>query len=348
MLKRNFLSVSLGLALLLGACSSVGANRPRIEAETGEPAAPTSAPTSTPLSLAPTLPPSEPTASPTPLATATLPPAPTDTLPAATATSRAPTPLPRPTGAGTAAGTGTPSGETARSVEAGISITPNLGVPGDRIRVDGDGFQPGETVNLHWVALEGDMTAPFSEVEADEDGSFSLQVAVPAAEDWPEGPAQEGEEIQLRATSASLGVGNFYYANFRYLTPFGAAPLALTYENAEYGYSLRLPNGWTWSWSNDDTSNVRFEAGTGGSGFVRVVSGADVDAHIPAVIAEEFPGQSYTVGLLGAGSYPGSQATTGSGRTVQFIPSGGRTYVLSFASGSGQPMWDVVGSFGLR
>src|SRR5690606_35056207 len=62
----------------------------------------------------------------------------------------------------------------------------------------------------------------------------------------------------------------------------------------------------------------------------------------------EFPGQGYTTGLLGAGAYPGTQATTDSGRTVQFIPSGGRTYVLSFVADNGQPMWSVIGTFALR
>lgn len=277
-------------------------------------------------------------------------PTPLPPSPEATPTRSTPTPLPEPTRIGSTQPAGEDEATTTPSGVAGISIEPNLGRPGEVITVSGDGFEPGEAVGLHWAGLDGESAPAFEEVEADEDGSFTQRVTVPPAADWPGGPAQEGDEIQIRATSATLGEGNFYYANFRYLTPFGVADApALPYENAEHGYRLEVPDGWTWSWVTGDTSDVRFTSTSGsGSGFVRVESGADVEALIPVIMAEEFPGESYETGLLGAGSYPGTQATTDGGRTVQFIPSGGRTYVLSFAGDNGQPLWSVIGSFALQ
>lgn len=317
------------LAMMLAACSRPVA--PTLPAETQAAIAPTAEPTATP--------PPPPTTTPLPTAT-----------PEPTPTRSTPTPLPEPTRIGpTQQGnegeaTRTPSGS------AGISIEPNLGRPGDTVTISGDGFAPGEVVTLHWAALDGTGMTAFEEVEADENGSFTRRIAVPPAANWPGGPAQEGDQLQIRATSASLGEGNFYYANFRYLTPFGVADApALPYENQEYGYRIEVPDGWTWSWVTGDTSDVRFSSTSGsGNGFIRVESGTDVEALIPVIMAEEFPGQGYTTGLLGAGAYPGTQATTDSGRTVQFIPSGGRTYVLSFVADNGQPMWSVIGTFALR
>jgi len=317
------------LAMMLAACSRPVA--PTLPAETQAAIAPTAEPTATP--------PPPPTTTPLPTAT-----------PEPTPTRSTPTPLPEPTRIGpTQQGnegeaTRTPSGS------AGISIEPNLGRPGDTVTISGDGFAPGEVVTLHWAALDGTGMTAFEEVEADENGSFTRRIAVPPAANWPGGPAQEGDQLQIRATSASLGEGNFYYANFRYLTPFGVADTpALPYENQDYSYRIEVPDGWTWSWVTGDTSDVRFSSTSGsGNGFIRVESGTDVEALIPVIMAEEFPGQGYTTGLLGAGAYPGTQATTDSGRTVQFIPSGGRTYVLSFVADNGQPMWSVIGTFALR
>lgn len=337
---------------MLSGCGLVGG------ADTAEPAATSEAaeltgPTSTPVTLAPTLG-AQPTATATPQATVTPMPTavPTDTEePEETTTGGTPTPLPGPTRIGTQEdeeGEETPSA-TRGSTQPGISISPQLGEPGDVTKVDGDGFEPGETVSLYWVA-PGSSTAtgtPYYELDADDEGSFTVDLIVLPAERWPGGPPQDGDEIQLQAVAPSLD-GGYYYANFKKLTHEANTALALTYESEDYGYQIQVLNGWEWDWQNDDTSNVRFSSASGsGSGFVRVENGTNVDALIPTVMGEEFPGQTYTTGLLGAGSYPGTQATLENGRTVQFIPSGGQTYVLSFVSDSGQPLWNVIGSFTL-
>lgn len=328
--KPVVFTMIVALAALLASCNTLGISP-----------SPTLAPTVTP---APTEMPTN-----TPAPTQTPEPTPTE-APTATATRQSPTPLPTPTRAaaneeeGETTATRQPSG----SVAPGISLSPQLGEPGDTISVRGDGFEPGEIVGLHWSSLEGSTGPLAQEVEADDDGSFTVEVLVPAANQWPGGSAQELDELQLRATSASLGEGNYYFANFKYLRSQGVSGPAVMFQNAVQGYQIRVPDGWEWAWTEDDTTNVRFQSSTGsGSGFVRAVSGDNVDAVIPVLMEEEFPGQTYETGLLGAGSYPGTQVTTGSGRTVQFIPSGGRTYVLSFVDDTGQPMWSVIGTFEL-
>ena len=316
------------LAVLMAGCDALGIS-----------ASPTLAPT---VTTAPTQPPTntpEPTPTPEPTATE---------APTATATRQPPTPLPTPTRTAEDEGETTATRQPSGSVTPGISISPQLGEPGDTVTVRGDGFEPNEIVGLHWSSLEGPTGAAVQEVEADDEGSFTANVLVPAASQWPGGAAQELDELQLRATSASLGEGNYYFANFKYLRPQGVSGPAVMFQNTVQGYQIRVPSGWEWAWTEDDTTNVRFQSDTGsGGGFVRVVSGDNVEALIPALMEEEFPGQGYETGLLGAGSYPGTQVTTASGRTVQFIPSGGRTYVLSFADDAGQPMWSVIGTFAL-
>ena len=172
------------LAVLMAGCDALGIS-----------ASPTLAPT---VTTAPTQPPTntpEPTPTPEPTATE---------APTATATRQPPTPLPTPTRTAEDEGETTATRQPSGSVTPGISISPQLGEPGDTVTVRGDGFEPNEIVGLHWSSLEGPTGAAVQEVEADDEGSFTANVLVPAASQWPGGAAQELDELQLRAPSEAL------------------------------------------------------------------------------------------------------------------------------------------------
>jgi hypothetical protein len=361
MSKKQALLLSLAIvaALALGACSALG-----LGGGDGTPSAADGAgaalPTQTPLALAPTLPSGTATPSDTPEASLTPTEEPTAEEPTAseaaeaTVTGGGPTPLPEPTqiGATEAAeeeGEEQPTVQgpnVSRSAQPGIQIQPQLGEPEDIIMVYGDGFEPGETVRLHWAAPGGDPGPVYYELDADDEGSFEVGLIVLPADRWPGGAPSEGTEIELQAHTDSLGE-NYYWARFKVLPRVTSASLVLDYVNEDYGYGITVPNGWTWTWSGEDTSDVRFKSPEGaGAGFILVEEG-DVDDVLPAVMAAEFPGQTYTTGDISAGAYPGTQATLDGGRIVQFIPSGGRVYVLSFVNDSGQPALDIFGQFEL-
>lgn len=230
----------------------------------------------------------------------------------------------------------------------GISITPAVGEPLDIIVVNGSGFAPGETVTLHWAEPDGPTGGVYVEVDADENGSFNVGLIVPPVDQWPGGPPAEMDFIQLRARSESLG-DFYYFANFRYVKRFNpSTSLVQNYQNSEYGYSIDLPNAWTWSWVEDDTSDVRFTAPSAvGSGFIRVLETSDVSGAIQTVMPQEAPGRSYTTADLGAGAYPGTQATADNGLVVWFIPGNGRVYALSFTDDNGQFFEVIAASFRL-
>jgi hypothetical protein len=347
------LSLAILAALALGACSALGlgGGEAAPSADVGASPAP---PTETPLALAPTLPAGTATPVPTEAASETPTGEPTAGEPTASATAMGggPTPLPSPTPIGAAE---TPEGEeqptvqgpnVSRSSGPGIQIQPQLGEPGDIIMVYGDGFEPGETVRLQWAAPGGDPGPVYYELDADDEGSFEVGLIVLPADRWPGGPPSEGDEIELQAHTDSLGE-DYYWARFKMLPRITSASLVLDYVNEDYGYGITVPNGWTWTWSGEDTSDVRFKAPEGaGEGFIRVEQG-EVDAVLQSVMAEEFPGQTYTTGAISAGQYSGAQATLDSGRIVQFIPSDGHIYALSFVGGSGQPALDIFGQFEL-
>jgi hypothetical protein len=352
--KQAFLlSLAIVAALALGACSVLG-----LGGGDGTPSADAGAgaalPTGTPLALAPTLPSGTATPAPTEEASLTPTEEPTAEEPTASATGGGPTPLPEPTqiGATEAAeeeGEEQPTVQgpnVSRSAQPGIQIQPQLGEPEDIIMVYGDGFEPEETVRLHWAAPGGDPGPVYYALDADEQGSFEVGLIVLPADRWPGGPPSEGDEIELQAHTDSLGE-NYYWARFKVLPRITSASLVLDYVNEDYGYGITVPNGWTWTWSGEDTSDVRFKSPQGaGAGFILVEEG-EVNAVLPAVMAAEFPGQTYTTGDISAGAYPGTQATLDGGRIVQFIPSGGRVYVLSFVNDSGQPALDIFGQFEL-
>lgn len=335
--RATIVGLSIGLALALGGCALLGGAQ---SAEGEDADAILVLPTATPLALAPTLPVETP-----------IPPTPTPTpTEEPTPTSQAPTPLPEPTRIG--ATTATPGGDEAGGSQAsgapGISIRPQLGEPGDIVMVDGSGFKPGVPVTLHWAAPDGETGPVYYEIETDERGNFQVGLIVLPADRWPGGPPAERDVLQLRALAEELA-GHYYYADFTHIPRVGQTTLVLTYTNAKYGYEVTVPNGWEWDWQGDDPVNVRFESGSGsGSGFVRVLSGTDVTAIIQRVMGEEFPGEGYTTGNMTTGSYPGTQVTANNGRVVQFIPSGGRTYALSFTNDNGQFSLAIAGSFKLK
>jgi hypothetical protein len=79
-----------------------------------------------------------------------------------------------------------------------------------------------------------------------------------------------------------------------------------------------------------------------------VLEDVDVESAIIQVMPEEFPDNDYTAGQMSVGTYPGTQVTLDDGRVVQFIPDGGRVYVLSFVNDAGNPALNVLDTFELR
>ena len=339
----------LMMVLLLSGCSILGGGQnadvteEAAQVETGPTA------TATPLTLAPTLA----VGSPTPEATEE---ASDEELP-----SGGPTPLPEPTEIGAATVTpeegdggeaGSDSGDSPAvntgNSGPGITIAPQLGEPLDVIVVRGTGFEPNEKVTFHWGAPNGSTGPEYYSMETDGNGDFEIGLKVPPADRWPNSPPKERDLLQLRVFSESLGE-NYYWANFTYVPRVNAiTSLVQTYENDDYGYSISLPNQWTWSWVEDDTSDVRFDSPGAGGGFVRVEAGTSTSTLIPAVMSQEFSGQSYTTRSISAGKYPGTEAVLDSGRVVQFIPSGGQMYILSFVNDNGVYDTNIHGSFTLK
>ena len=342
MLKRSGIILAGAVALLvLSGCGLFGGQTTQ-EPPTLTPTSPL--PTLPPVTLAPTLPQVT-------LAPPTLTPSPTDNL--------APTALPAPTeivpltptpqGAEGQAASGTPAPASALG-GPGISINPQLGEPGETIVVTGSGFPPNSTITLHWGPVNGPIGPVYWEVQSDATGAFTVGLIVLPADRWPGGAPREGDFLQLRATSPNMG-GAYYWANFRYVKRFNpVTSLVQTYTNEEYGYAIDLPNGWRWSWDeNEGTDDVRFTAPSGvGKGFILVLSASSAGAVIPSVMSAEFPGQTYTTAEATLGAYPGTSATTANGRTVWFIPRGGRVYVLSFTDDNGQFYLIIASSFRLN
>lgn len=339
----------LTMVLILSGCSLLGggqgaeATEQAAEVEAGPTA------TATPLALAPTLMAGSPTSEPTAMAAE------------GETAAGGPTPLPDPTqiGAATATpeaesgGTEGSEGEDSPAVNTGssgpgITIVPQLGEPLDVVVVNGTGFEPNEKITFHWGAPNGSTGPEYYAMTTDENGNFEIGLKVPPADRWPNSPPKERDLLQLRVFSESLGE-NYYWANFTYIPRINAiTSLVQTYENDDYDYTISIPNQWTWSWVEDDTSDVRFDSPGAGSGFVRVETGTNTSALIPAIMSQEFSGQSYTTRSISAGKYQGTETVLDSGRVVQFIPSGGQTYILSFVNDNGAPDTNIHGSFTLK
>ncbi len=271
-----------------------------------------------------------------------------DTLVPPTLTPGGPTPLPPPTQIGTqpAPDTGGVAPTTGVSASGpGISINPALGEPGEVVIVDGSGFEANEEVTLHWGAPDGETGPAYWTVETDANGNFQVGLIVLPADRWPGGNPQERDILQLRATSQSLG--DFYYwANFTYIQRFNpATSLTQTFENPDWDYEIDLPDGWTWSWVEDLTDNVRFASPYGaGNGFIRVVQTTNVNSAISTVLsAEGLTAASSSQATLG--NFPGTEVVTTSGRTVWFIPARSRVYALSFVDDAGQFYTIVASTF---
>ena len=233
--------------------------------------------------------------------------------------------------------TSTPPGPSVPS-GPGISISPQLGEPGDVVMVDGSGFKAGEKVSFSWAPADkksAPMLPDNYSMDADSSGKVVVGLKVPTADKWPGGGAEENELIQLRATAESLGF-NYYYANFKYVKRFNVGTsLAQVFKNPNKGYQISVPDGWTWSWDGDHTENVRF-AGPGGKGkgFVRALDTTDVNAAIASVMsAEGLTASSNSQKTLG--NYTGTEVATTGGGIVWFIPIRNRVYALSFTDASG-------------
>lgn len=344
-MEKRFLLLIASAALILSGCNLFNALAGQPIAAEASPTPETgNPPPGTPFTLAPTLeqgpvlgtptPTSEGGSAPTPL------PEPTQILPATPASEGGEAPA--------GGGETTPVVPTPAASGPGISLSPAVGEPGDVVIVTGSGFEPNTTVTLHWGAPDGPPGPVYWEVETDENGEFSVGLIVPPAEQWPRNPPQERDLFQLRAYSESLG--DFYYwANFTYLERFNpVTSLVLTYTSEDYGYSIDVPNGWTWDWEEDATDNVRFAAPSGtAKGFIRVIETSDVNAAIQSVMAAEAPGQSYTTTQATLGAYPGTEVTAGNGLVVWFIPQGGRVYAISFTDDNGQFYTLIASSFRL-
>lgn len=271
-----------------------------------------------------------------------------------------PTPLPEPTqiGAPTAAPEGSGDEAAADNGEApvvntgstgpGITIAPQLGEPLDVVVVNGSGFEPNEEVTFHWGAPSGNTGPEYWSMETDANGNFQIGLKVPPADRWPGAPPEERDLLQLRVFAESLDE-NYYFANFTYIPRVNSiTSLVQTYTNDEFGYSISIPNLWTWSWVEDDTTDVRFDSPNAGTGFVRVEAGTNVSGLISSVMGQEFSGQTYTTRSISVGKYPGTEALLDGGRVVQFIPSDGQTYILSFINDNGAYDTNIHGSFTLN
>jgi len=338
----------LAIVMVLSGCSLLGGGQGADATEEAAQVAAGPTATATPLALAPTLAVGTPTDMPT-------------VEGGDGETTGGPTPLPEPTqiGAPTATpedgngnGDGTDSGDTPAvntgNSGPGISISPQLGEPLDVIVVHGSGFEPNEKITFHWGAPDGSTGPEYYSMATDENGNFEIGLKVLPADRWPHSPPKERDLLQLRVFSESLGE-NYYWANFTYVPRVNAVTsLVQTYENADFGYSISLPNQWTWSWVEDDTSDVRFDSPGAGNGFIRVEAGTSTSSLIPSMMSQEFSGQSYTTRSISSGKYPGSEAVLNSGRVVQFIPSGGQTYILSFVNDSGAYDTNIHGSLTLK
>lgn len=233
-------------------------------------------------------------------------------------------------------------------VGPGVSIEPQLGEPGELVMVDGDGFEPGEEVFLYWTARDGTIgSEPYYEITADENGSFSVGLLVLPADQWPNAPPNEGDQLQLRAYTKKLG--DFYYwADFMYVKRFNQnTSLVLTYYSDMYPYEIDLLNLWTWD--DEEEENVRFASGSGiGKGFIRVVEGASMTSTIKAVMQVEAPGQTYTTEEKTLGAYQGIEAVASNGLVVWFIPGSNRIYVVSFTDDAGNFSTLIASSFRLK
>lgn len=332
-LKRSVFLI-LALSVMLSGCNlfNLGGQPATDETPAAEAATPA---IPTPATLAPTLD----TALSTPTAT-----------PTGASGDLAPTPIPPPTEIAppTVEGEegGTPAPATPDISGPGISINPALGEPGEVVHVDGDGFGPYAAVTLHWCAPDGPTGPVYWDEMADENGSFEVDLIVPPAAQWPGGAPKEGDMLQLRAKSEKLG-DYYYWANFTYVKRFiPAETLVQTYTNTDYGYAIDLPNAWTWSWEEDDTSDVRFLSPSAkGRGFIRVVNTSDMGAAVSAVMAAEATGQSYTTEQKQLGAHTGVEAKAGNGLIVWFISHGGRIYALSFTKDNGEFHAIIASSF---
>jgi len=328
-LKRASLIIIVSAAFLSG-CGLLEA---AMSNPTATPTTAVAFPTATPFNLASTLPPAQ-TPEPT--------------------TDLAPTPLPEPTQLGATADPAATGTQAAPGVNIdigrgpGITLSEDLGEPGLTIKVTGTGFEPDRNVTLHWATETGPLTAAFATIKADTEGSFVTTVTVPPANQWPGGPANENDFIQLRAKSDFWSDSDYFWANFRYVIRFNpVTSLVLPYTNTDFGYQITLPDGWRWSWEEDDTSNVRFTGVGQGRGFVRVVNTASVNDAIATIMAAEAPGQGYTTGTASYGSYPATQVTAANGLNVVFIAASGRVYALSFVDDAGQFGGAIISSFKL-
>jgi hypothetical protein len=346
---RRFWLAVMGLiivALALSGCNLINLARDESAGDGTPPEETESVAQVTPLTLAPTL--AQATVGGT-LAPPTLTPSPDGA-----GGDLAPTPLPPPTqiaaptpeggeeGAGGAESAQTGGGP-------GISINPQLGEPGEIIIVQGSGFGAEEEVTLHWATPDGKTGPAYVNVDTDANGTFQVGLIVPPGDQWPGGKPKEMDYIQLRAKSESLG--DFYYwANFRYVKRFNpVTSLVQTYTNKDYGYEIDLPNAWTWSWVEDDTSDVRFVSPKSiGKGFIRIATTTNVTSAIKTIMPLEAAGQTYTTDDISAGSYPGTQVTASNGLVVWFIPANGRTYVISFMDDEGRFYELIAVSFRLK
>ena len=350
--KRIATAILTALPLLLAGCSLLGGAASPAAEPTLTPTA-TSQPTPTQIALAPTL-------AQGPLAPPTLTVGPGTPTTEGVQGGQAPTALPQPTqiapatatAEGSAAGAtpGETSAAPAASSGPGITLSPQLGEPGETVVVNGSGFAPNSHISFYWTHKPNDALGKvYYETDADDNGAFQIGLIVLPANRWPGGPpTKQGDDIWLVVTSDAQPFYR-YYAQYMYLPRTGQNTLVLKYTNTDYGYSIGAPNGWTWSWQGDDTTDVRFQSPSGsGKGFVRVVASADVNAVIASVMAQEFAGQTYTTATGSAGTVPATRVTASNGRVAFFAVANGRTYVISFVGDDGKPQETIMGSFNLK
>ena len=173
----------------------------------------------TPLPPKPTLAPETPTGTAGPV-TPTIPPTepPTPTQNLAPTALPAPTQIQPPTAAPTdAAGTGTPGASGSSSPS--ITLNPAVGEPLDVTIVNGSGWPAKAHVVLAWSPTKGPSGPSYWELDADDNGTFNVDLKVPPADKWPGGAPSDRTLIQLRATSDA--VPNWVaWANFTYIKRF--------------------------------------------------------------------------------------------------------------------------------